>query len=160
MDWDAVKGVRLDLGCGRHRQVGAVGVDRRAGPGVDLVWDLTEVPWPIPTGIALTVYLLHVWQEIPRASVPAVMDELWRVCRDGTDVFLTGYDEVDWRWVADPACVNLMADTTLRWWDPRSEWWGAWGWGPPTAQFHVEHYERVPAGKGADYNAIIRAVKA
>ena len=36
----------LDVGCGRDKIPGALGVDRVALPGVDVVHDLDSYPWP------------------------------------------------------------------------------------------------------------------
>ena len=38
----------LDVGCGACKVGGAVGVDRHALPGVDVVADLNRFPWPFP----------------------------------------------------------------------------------------------------------------
>lgn len=37
----------LDVGCGRAKHAGSVGIDWVAGPGVDIVYDLNKIPWPI-----------------------------------------------------------------------------------------------------------------
>lgn len=36
----------LDVGCGGSKTLGATGIDRLALPGVDVVHDLDEFPWP------------------------------------------------------------------------------------------------------------------
>jgi len=38
----------LDVGCGNAKLPGAVGIDRVALPGVDVVHDLNIYPWPFP----------------------------------------------------------------------------------------------------------------
>src|SRR5882724_1905776 len=37
--------IKLDLGCGKNKREGFLGVDRRKFPGVDAVADLTEKQW-------------------------------------------------------------------------------------------------------------------
>ncbi|UCH07499.1 MAG: hypothetical protein JSV55_00415, partial [Deltaproteobacteria bacterium] len=37
----------LDIGCGPAKADGFIGLDIRDLPGVDLVHDLNEIPWPI-----------------------------------------------------------------------------------------------------------------
>ena len=150
------KGLRLDLGCGRHTHDLAYGVDRIDAPGVDCVHDLTVAPWPLEDGCAHTVYAIGLWQELPRASIRTFMDELWRVCRHDTEVFLAGYYGHDWRFLSNPFCVNPMVETTLMHWDPRTEWYKVF---EPKATFHLRMFERVPASRGADYNAVLKAVK-
>ena len=153
---EAARGIRLDLGCGRFKHELAIGIDREAHEGVDLVHDLTVAPWPLPDGAAHTVYAISLWQELPRASIRTFMDELHRVCRHGTEVFLAGYYGHDWRWMGNPNCVNPMVETTLMHWDPRSEWHKVF---EPKATFHLKMFARVPASRGADYNAVLACVK-
>ena len=149
-------GLRLDLGCGRHKHDLAIGVDKDPHPGVDLIHDLTVAPWPLEDGCAHTVYAIGLWQELPRASIRTFMDELWRVCRHDTEIFLAGYYGHDWRFLGNPFCVNPMVETTLMHWDPRTEWYKAF---EPASTFHLRMFERVPASRGADFNAVLKAVK-
>lgn len=44
----------VDLGCGNAKTVGAIGVDNVALPGVDVVHDLLDFPYPFDTGSADT----------------------------------------------------------------------------------------------------------
>ena len=37
----------LDVGCGPAKWPGATGVDAKAYPGVDVVWNLEQLPWPL-----------------------------------------------------------------------------------------------------------------
>jgi hypothetical protein len=57
---EAARGIRLDLGCGRFKHELAIGIDREAHEGVDLVHDLTVAPWPLPDGAAHTVVRVRV----------------------------------------------------------------------------------------------------
>jgi len=50
----------LELGCGANKTPGAVGVDRVAGPGVDVVHDLSRLPWPFPDNTFDEVRLSHI----------------------------------------------------------------------------------------------------
>ncbi len=66
--------MKLNLGCGRDIREGWTNVDRFPGPGVDVVADLDDLPFP--DGSAEHVYASHVlehvvdfaatWQEIHR----------------------------------------------------------------------------------------------
>lgn len=152
----AARGIRLDLGCGRFKHELAVGIDKVPADGVDLVYDLTNLDWPVPTGSAHTVYAISLWQELPREYIRNFMDELWRVCRHGTEIFLAGYYGHDWRYLGNPLCVNPMVETTLMHWDPRTEWYQVF---QPASTFHLKMFERVPAARGADYNAVLSCVK-
>lgn len=58
-------GIRLDIGCGGAKQSGFVGLDARSLPGVDVVWDVTRFPWPIPDECVLTAISSHLVEHIP-----------------------------------------------------------------------------------------------
>lgn len=153
---DAARGIRLDLGCGRHKHDLTFGVDKVAHEGVDLVHDLTVTPWPLPDDIAHTVFLIHVWQQIPRDRIFAFMDELWRVTRANAEIFVVTPFGVDWKYLADPAAVNPMGEHTLAAWDSRGDWYQVH---QPKATFHLKHWARVAVGRSIEINAVLTPVK-
>lgn len=55
----------IDIGCGENKMPGTIGIDYRAMPGVDIVWDLTKFPWPIPSGSIRAAVSNHVIEHIP-----------------------------------------------------------------------------------------------
>jgi len=75
--------LRVDLGCGDHKPDGFVGVDAVAGPGVDLVCDLTG-RFPFETGSVGYLRAHDVIEHLPDRL--HTMNEIWRVCRDGAIV--------------------------------------------------------------------------
>lgn len=58
-------GIRLDIGCGAAKQEGFVGLDARALPGVDIVWDVLRFPWPLPEECAILAMSSHLLEHIP-----------------------------------------------------------------------------------------------
>src|SRR5438876_10733071 len=56
----ASQSVILDLGCGAKKVPGAFGVDGISLPGVDLVHNLGETPYPLPEHCADEIHLNHV----------------------------------------------------------------------------------------------------
>lgn len=59
-------GIRLDIGCGGNKHGSDwVGMDARSLPGVDIVWDVTRFPWPIPDETVLTAISSHLVEHIP-----------------------------------------------------------------------------------------------
>ncbi len=73
----------LDLGCGTRKTPGAVGVDRTAAAGVDVICDLS-VGLPFVDNSAQQVIACHVVEHLEDLS--AAMEEIWRVCRPGAQV--------------------------------------------------------------------------
>jgi SAM-dependent methyltransferase len=78
--------VILDLGCGQHKVPGARGTDIRPLPGVDVVHDLTQGPYPFATSCADEVHLNHVLEHMPDAI--RVMEEVWRITKPGGTVHI------------------------------------------------------------------------
>ena len=67
----------LDLGCGRRKLPGAFGVDVLALPGVDLVHDLDERPWPLPSNHFRWVRAMDVLEHV--SDFVGCMEECYRV---------------------------------------------------------------------------------
>src|SRR4051812_23508639 len=71
----------IDLGCGRNKTEGAIGVDLRALPGVDIVHDLDLFPYPFGDNSADEIRMNHVLEHVP--EMMRVMEEIWRVLKPG-----------------------------------------------------------------------------
>lgn len=68
---DEHKFVSLDIGCGAYKRHGAIGMDVRPLPGVDIVHDFTQFPYPIPDEVCMLVTANHVLEHIPKWGCPA-----------------------------------------------------------------------------------------
>jgi SAM-dependent methyltransferase len=73
------KGIQLDLGCGPGKQPGFIGMDRRAQPGVDIVHDLHDTPWPLNDMSCTRVLFSHVMEHLDPMRMLDIFDEIWRV---------------------------------------------------------------------------------
>src|SRR5579884_1687838 len=71
----------VDLGCGRRRQPGAIGVDLVPLPGVDVVAHLEAAHLPFGDATLDTVLAFNVLEHLE--DLPRVMQELARVLRPG-----------------------------------------------------------------------------
>jgi SAM-dependent methyltransferase len=71
--------VMLGLGCGAKKAPGAFGIDVGALPGVDLVRDLEETPYPLPETCADALHLNHVLEHFEDPL--RVLEEVWRLAR-------------------------------------------------------------------------------
>jgi SAM-dependent methyltransferase len=71
----------LNLGCGLFPKAGFVNVDWRAADGVDVVHDLSRLPYPFEDGQFELIEADHVIEHLP--EVFAVMTELHRILKPG-----------------------------------------------------------------------------
>jgi predicted SAM-dependent methyltransferase len=82
--------IRVDLGCGAMRRDGFIGLDHVAGPGVDIVLDLTTDRYPFDDDSVDEVYSAHFLEHIREPN--HVFEEIGRICRDGAHLeFWTPY---------------------------------------------------------------------
>lgn len=58
-------GIRLDIGGGANPNPGFVNMDARDLPEVDIIWDCTRFPWPLPGCSVLVATCSHLVEHIP-----------------------------------------------------------------------------------------------
>jgi SAM-dependent methyltransferase len=78
--------VVFDLGCGKHKVKGALGIDAADLTGVDLVHDLQVMPYPLPDDSADQIVLNHVIEHF--ADPLPLLQEIWRIARPGARVLI------------------------------------------------------------------------
>jgi SAM-dependent methyltransferase len=109
----------VDLGCGPRKRPGALGVDRHLYPGVDVLCDLDEVPWPLALDQFDEVYASHVIEHV--SFIPDFMREIHRISRHGALVHIVTphFSSLDsWR---DPTHRwHLSSDWYMPFCDPAS----------------------------------------
>jgi hypothetical protein len=90
-------GIQLDIACGGNKQSNFVGIDIQPLPGVDIVHDLANTPWPLPDECVFLAMASHYVEHIPKVAywrdesggwhshlpLLAFMDEVWRVMKPG-----------------------------------------------------------------------------
>lgn len=76
----------LDIGCGRNKVPGALGLDWIGATAADVVCDLTQFPWPLPADAFTVVYANNVMEHLP--NIPGTMQEIYRVARAGARVHI------------------------------------------------------------------------
>jgi ubiquinone/menaquinone biosynthesis C-methylase UbiE len=73
----------LDIGCGDNKIPGAIGLDKRACKGVNVISDFEE-GLPFKTGSIETVFLRHVIEHVD--NLIDFMEDLYRVCQKDAKV--------------------------------------------------------------------------
>ncbi|NLI14430.1 class I SAM-dependent methyltransferase [Pelotomaculum propionicicum] len=71
----------LDLGCGPNKIPGAIGVDLRPGPNVDVVHDLDIYPWPFKDNEFDLICASHIMEHLE--DVVRAVEEIHRITRPG-----------------------------------------------------------------------------
>lgn len=98
----------LDIGCGtRKAEPGAIGMDRAPAPGVDIVWDLDNFPWPIADSSYERIHASHIIEHVH--DVMRFMAEIYRVAAPGAQVFITTPHFSSHNSYIDPTHVRHMA---------------------------------------------------
>jgi SAM-dependent methyltransferase len=77
-------GLRIELGCGQHKQPGFIGIDTLDAPGVDVVLDLNNENLPFEDDSVGYVYSNHAFEHF--ANYRAILKEIFRVSRPGATV--------------------------------------------------------------------------
>ena len=77
------KGILLDVGCRDRKQDNFIGIDTKLRPGVDIVHNLEQFPYPIKDGECLTIKAAHVIEHIKPWLVIDWMNEMWRMLKVG-----------------------------------------------------------------------------
>lgn len=105
--------VKVDLGCGKAKPEGFIGVDRYPMPGVDIVADL-DAPLPIASDSVDLLYASHSLEHV--RDLMATMREVYRVCKHGAQVCIVApYYEQKLN-LANPYHVWAFNEHTPRFW--------------------------------------------
>lgn len=110
-----MKPVIIDMGCSSAKIDGALGFDRVAQPGVNVVCDF-ERQLPIRTSSVDGVHLSHIIEHI-RNLIP-FMEEVCRVCKAGAEVRVVAPYYTSRGAFRDPTHVRFIAEDTFQYFEP------------------------------------------
>jgi predicted SAM-dependent methyltransferase len=74
----------LDLGCGKKKQKGAIGIDISKETDADVIHDLDVFPYPFANGEFDYVYADNVIEHL--YDITKVLEELYRITKDGATI--------------------------------------------------------------------------
>jgi predicted SAM-dependent methyltransferase len=106
---------KLDLGCGKKKQEGFIGVDKVQMDGVDVVWDLENFPWPFDDESIDEIYCSHYVEHT--SDLIRFMDEVYRILKQGHDCTILApyYNSIEaWR---DPTHKRAISEQTFDYFD-------------------------------------------
>jgi SAM-dependent methyltransferase len=104
--------MKLDLGAGKNKKEGFIGVDSRAFDGVDVVADLSQ-PWPWADGVVDEVHCSHMVEHLTAPQRIHFVNELYRVLKVGGKAAI-----ITPHW----SSARAYGDLTHQW-PPVSEFW-------------------------------------
>ena len=155
--------MKLNLGCGSQMLPGYCNVDVFGKP--DLTWDLETFPWPWPDNSADEVLLSHVLEHLgqaPRTFI-TIMQELYRVCRNGALVKVIVPHPRSDLYLSDPTHVRAITPMTLEMFSRRTneDWLRRGGSNTPLALQYGVDFEIVSSLSILDepYFSLYRAGK-
>lgn len=101
---------KVELGCGKKKQSGWYGVDLADTPAVDLVQDLDEEDWDLPSNHFEEIRAIDVFEHL-RDPVN-FLEEVYRIGEDGCRVVVQGphFSSGNWH---DPTHRRLLGSRTF-----------------------------------------------
>lgn len=102
----------IDLGCGTAKVPGTIGVEVVPLPGVNVIANLTQYPYPFADDIFDKLYLNDVIEHLP--DTIKSMEELYRICRPNAHVYIR---VINWNSsynADDPQHVRTFSENTFK----------------------------------------------
>ena len=90
----------LDVGCGRNKYAGAIGIDRNPATRADVLCDLNRPPYPFADGSFDEIRAVHVVEHVE--DVIALVEELHRLLRLGGRLLVVTPHYTDFASFCDP----------------------------------------------------------
>jgi len=106
----------LDVGCGRDKLPGAIGIDSNPRSDADIVHDIDQRPWPIESDSITRVRAQDVLEHV--ADFFGVMSEIHRVCVDGAIVDVRMPFMSSLNFATDPTHRRAGTSGTFDYFDP------------------------------------------
>lgn len=105
--------IKLDIGCGKNKKEGYVGVDKIKYDNVDIVLDVGNERWVWEDNIVDSVYCSHVVEHLDSSERIFFVNELYRVLKKGCEATII---------VPHWCSCRAYGDLTHKW-PPVSEFW-------------------------------------
>jgi SAM-dependent methyltransferase len=114
---EASKPKILDLGCGKKKRPGSIGVDYSDRHNADIIHDLNVFPYPFESNSIDQVYLDNVLEHLDKPM--RVMEEIHRISKSGGVVkVMVPYFRSPWAFI-DPTHKTFYTVDSFAYYDPR-----------------------------------------
>lgn len=81
------RGLRLNLGCGRRKMEDAVNLDVTPATNPDVLWDLSNWPWPFENESICEIFAFDVIEHLD--DFLGTMEEIHRICAPGARIHIS-----------------------------------------------------------------------
>jgi predicted SAM-dependent methyltransferase len=106
----------LDLGCGKKKRPGSIGVDYSDRHNADVIHDLNIFPYPFESNSIDQIYLDNVLEHLDKPM--KVMEEVHRICKPGAFVkIIVPYFRSVWAFI-DPTHQHFFTVDSFAYYDP------------------------------------------
>jgi SAM-dependent methyltransferase len=114
----SIEGRRLDIGCGSNKMQSFIGMDCRELPGVDLVHNAEEFPYPFSNDSLSVVLCSHLIEHIKPWLTIDFLNEVWRILEVGGQLLLSTPYGGSFGYWQDPTHINGFNEATFMYFDP------------------------------------------
>lgn len=144
---DALETKALDLGCGKNKRKGAIGVDISQNTDADVVHDLNIFPYPFSDNEFDLIYVDNVIEHLD--NIVKVMEELHRITKDGATIqIIVPFFRSIYAYI-DPTHRHFFTLRSLDYFDPDKEFNKLYKYS--SCAFKIE---RIVFDEGAAHGAI------
>lgn len=122
--------MKFNMGCGYNKIQGCVNVDASPVCSPDIIFDLETLPWPWKTSVADSVIFNHSLEHMGQDSrvFLGIMKELYRICKDGAEIFITVPHPRHDHFLGDPTHVRPITTLMLNLFDrQQNDYWKSIG---------------------------------
>jgi SAM-dependent methyltransferase len=106
----------LDLGCGKKKRAGSVGVDINPNSDADIIHDLNVFPYPFDNSTFEYCFLDNALEHFDNPI--RVMEEIYRILKlEGTCKIIVPYFRSRWAYI-DPTHKNFFTIDSFMYFDP------------------------------------------
>lgn len=116
----ADEALMLNIGCGMRQIEDWFNLDDLPYPGLDLVHDLMDTPWPLADGCAVRAMAHHAIGRVVRARYGLLrfMNEVHRLLRPGGEFLIVAPYGVNQAFLQDPTFCTPVTEATFYHCDP------------------------------------------
>ena len=107
---------KLHIGCGYDIKQGWINHDVTELPGVNVVHNLTEFPWPWEDEEFDEVYMKDVLEHLP--DTIKTMEELHRITKPGAKIYIAIPYWNSWEAITDPTHCKQFNEFSFQFFDP------------------------------------------